>query len=317
MKLLITLLLLLAAPLAAQTTTRTDSTVARDSIPTAWKVTERTRVVTTITTIVRDSTKPPVSVDTVKPPVPPTVSGCVATDLVCDDFEDGNGYVKNCDQANASGGLAQEGGWCGTIYSETLRKAGTARCGGVGYLSACAATTGDLRSGTTGNMADISLKAPASNIYVRFYTKALTGYRFGAEKVLSVNKGPAGTGGIYFGNLHINCGGSPSATGTLQWQPTAPSTLDRCQTILALTAGRWYYVELHIDLGLKRLEVWADDCTTTCTGTPTRRLLLENYAFNSGTIGSLWWEAWSNPSTTGERLIDKVKVDTKFIGFAK
>src|SRR4051812_17314075 len=40
--------------------------------------------------------------------------------VLCDDFESGSWYTKDCDQANASGGLLQTKGWCGTIYSNPI-----------------------------------------------------------------------------------------------------------------------------------------------------------------------------------------------------
>ena len=236
--------------------------------------------------------------------------------LMCDDFEDGDWYTMDADRANATGGLLQTDGWAGTIYGPVT----PAACNNDGFRSRCAASHGRA-TGAAGNvtMADHSVKQPSTEIYVRFYTKALAGYQFGAEKVLSVNKGPAGVGGIYFGNLHFNCGGGPSSTGRLAWQPVAPE--DGCRTILTLSSGRWYFIELHMNTVTGVLRVWADDCGetgTACSGTPTLRLNLSNFRFPSGAVGSLWWENWANPGSTGTRLIDQIVVSKVGpIGFMK
>ena len=58
--------------------------------------------------------------------------GCDGSDpsvLMCDDFESGAWYSVNCDVANASGGLLQTHGWCGSIYSNPIPPLGAATCG--------------------------------------------------------------------------------------------------------------------------------------------------------------------------------------------
>src|SRR5438309_2475302 len=70
--------------------------------------------------------------------------GCNGSDpnvLMCEDFEhDANGntpgtwYTKDCDQANASGGLLQTKGWCGTIFANPITPPGAATCGGAGAM---------------------------------------------------------------------------------------------------------------------------------------------------------------------------------------
>lgn len=246
-------------------------------------------------------------------------SGC-GTDsnvLLCDDFEDGDWYTKNCDQANSSGGLLQTDGWCGTIYGPLT----AAACGNAGVRSDCAASHGVATGGQGGvTYADHSLSQAASEIYVRFYTKPQTGYLFGAEKLLTFNKGSAGVGGIFFGNLHINCGGGGgSSSGTLQWQPTGGES--GCRNVIAMTPGKWYFIEVHINTAAGVLQVWADDCGATgnsCTGSPTLRLNLSGYNLPAGTIGSLWWENWANPGSSGNRLLDQVKVSRAGpIGYAQ
>jgi hypothetical protein len=236
-------------------------------------------------------------------------SGC-GTDgnvLLCDDFEDGDWYTKNCDQANASGGLLQTDGWCGTIYGPMT----PAACGNAGVKSNCAASHGQATGGQGGvTYADHSLAQPASDVYVRFYTKPQTGYLFGAEKLLTFNNGPAGVGGIFFGNLHINCGGGGgSSSGQLQWQPTGSES--GCRNVITMVPGRWYFIEVHINTAAGVLQVWADDCGADgngCSGTPTLRLNLSGYGLPTGTVGSLWWENWANPGSSGVRLLDQIKV---------
>ena len=235
--------------------------------------------------------------------------------LLCDDFEDGDWYTKNCDQANSSGGLTQTDGWCGTIYGPVT----SAACGSAGYRSNCAASHG-LASGGQGGvtMADHSLAQSTSDVYVRFYTKSLPGYRYGAEKVLTFNKGTAGVGGIFFGNLHFNCGGGGnSATGRLQWQPTGAES--GCRDVITMSPGSWYYVEVHVNTASGILQVWADDCGdgSGCSGTPTLRLNLSGYRLPTGNVGSIWFENWANPGSAGTRLIDQVKVSRTQVGFMR
>ncbi len=235
--------------------------------------------------------------------------------LLCDDFEDGDWYSKNCDQANSSGGLLQTDGWCGTIYGPTT----PAMCSGNGFRSNCAASHG-TSTGAQGNvtMADHSLSQASSDVYVRFYTKTMPGYRYGAEKVLAFNKGQAGVGGIYFGNLHINCGGGGgSSSGRLQWQPVSPES--GCKDIITMTPGNWYFIEIHMNTATGVLQIWADDCGSGsgCTGSPTLRVNLSGYRIPSGSVGSLWFENWANPGSAGTRVIDQVKVARSQVGFMR
>jgi len=234
-------------------------------------------------------------------------SACNATALLCDDFEDGDWYTKNCDQANSSGGLLQTDGWCGTIYpaGQPINPPKAAVCGNQGYRSDCAAV-----SASGGTYGDHSLSQPATDVYVRFYTKPDATYRFGAEKMLTFNKGGAGVGGIWHGDIHLNCGGS-GAVGNVQWQ-NAPNEAECRKTGFALQPGRWAFIEIHLNTTSKVLELWADDCGTTgagCTGTPTKRLTITNYSvLKSDPVGSLWFENWSDPKSSGKRLVDQIVV---------
>jgi hypothetical protein len=273
------------------------------------------RADTSVVTIAGSSTPPPSGPNAMYFNSAEAGCGSDGNVLLCDDFEDGDWYSKNCDQANSSGGLLQTDGWCGTIYGPTT----PAMCSGQGFRSNCAASHG-TSTGAQGNvtMADHSLSQASSDVYVRFYTKTMPGYRYGAEKVLAFNKGQAGVGGIYFGNLHINCGGGGgSSTGRLQWQPTGGET--GCRDIITMTPGNWYFIEIHMNTATGVLQIWADDCGSGsgCTGTPTLRVNLSGYRLPSGSVGSLWFENWANPGSAGTRVIDQVKVARSQVGFMR
>ena len=158
-------------------------------------------------------------------------------------------------------------------------------------------------------MAEHALAQSVSDVYIRFYTKPSAGYAFGAEKVLTVNKTLGG--GIYWGNLHFNLGtGSASSSGSLWWQAVSPGTSKN--TGFSLTGGRWYFIELHMNVATGVLQVWADDCGvdgTTCPATPTLRLNVTGFAYpSSGQVGAVWFENWANPGSSGTRLLDQIMV---------
>lgn len=306
------------------------------------------------TVFVKDTvpTPPPVDTTTAPPATGPNSmyfnsaeAGC-GTDsnvLLCDDFEDGMWYEKNCDQANASGGLLQTDGWCGTIFNNAGLAAGTGRCGNAGFKSNCAATT-QIKgttpgvSTTTGNMADHDLASGGSDdIYARWYTKPMLGYLFGQEKWLTFNASGVGSGGIRWGNLMWNCG-QGGTTGTTTAKPRMHLNVpqDGCwnqnqNNDITMSAGNWYFVEVHYKLNTPGqanglFELWVDNCGpngTTCPATPTLRTRLPavqtDRASLSEKITTLWFEAWAEgPFTTGERLVDQIKVSKVGpIGFMK
>lgn len=284
-----------------------------------------------------DTVKPPV-VDTVRPPV--VAFGCTATDLLCEDFEQG-WYDKNCDVARqpGQGGLAGQRGWCGTIYNgghtagcepfvgdgcaRPITPAGAYRCGNVGVKSNCAGSTGPMTGGTTGNMASKELSKPVTELTVAFYTKPLTGYSFGAEKMLTFNDGKADGAGIRFGNLSWNCASSASSIG--QVTMGFPVPMDVCQRSnegplgFKIDSGNWYYYRVHYKLSSPGAsngvyELWIDNCGptgTTCPATPTLRIrradVNNNRASANELIRVLWFEAWSNPVSRGERYWDRIR----------
>ncbi len=266
-----------------------------------------------------------------------TGCGSDANVLLCDDFEDGTWYEKNCDNANQSGGLLQTDGWCGTIYNNAGLAAGTGKCGNAGYKSSCAATTGVKGtpgfSSTTGNMADHALAQGTAEIWVRFYTKPQAGYTFGQEKWLTFNADEPGSGGIRWGNLMWNCGDYAQPTGTISMHFNPP--MDICQkqnqaSAIELVGGNWYFTEVHFKLNTPGqangvFELWMDSCGSTgnsCPATPTLRIKRTDVQTDRANTGELikvlWFEAWAEPFSVGERLLDQIKVSKVGpIGFMK
>jgi Big-like domain-containing protein len=267
--------------------------------------------------------------------------GCDGSDpnvLLCDDFEDGTWYEKNCDQANASGGLLQTDGWCGTIYGDPISPAGAATCGSAGAAGTNCAANGGLHDGSTGgvNMADHNL-GPNGNgyneIWLRYYIKALPGYVYGAQKMITINATSAGSGGISIGGS-----GSPFGDGAYDTCPVYDCNTtgeiyyyrqNQSQVLkLSQILGHWAYVEMHIKLNTPGQkdgiwELWINDCGTTgvCTGTPTLRSHYTTVEWQGPTdnkqIRSLWFENWANPGSVGTELYDQIKVSKGGqIGFA-
>lgn len=250
--------------------------------------------------------------------------------LMCDDFEvagvaGGNWYGEDCDTANNAGGIvARTKGWCGSIFANPITPAGAFTCGGVGVGGVgCTANHGALTGGGEGrNMADHDFvgKAKVTELFVRYYQKWLTGYQFGAEKNLTFNE-VAGSGGIKWGNLHINCGtGGATSQGALQWQPVGGG-FSQCFDIAPLDSGVWYAIQVHVRLSTTQssndglLQAWVDDCGasgTACSGAPTMRLDKSNMSFDRSDanqkLGSLWWENWANPGSTGTSYVDQIVV---------
>ena len=257
--------------------------------------------------------------------------------ILCDDFEDGDWYTKDCDSAGRR--LREQDGWCGTIYNAAGLAAGTARCNGAGFRSECAATTGVLR-GSTGNMADIALKEAVSEVWVRFYTKPLAGYQFGAEKALTFNDGQAGDNGIKWGNFAFRCGsGTASSTGGINMGFPAPAGSNN-QSVCAnpnqggfsVQSGNWYFVEIHYMLNTPGqndgvFELWMDSCGPDGNSCPVMPTLRMRYPGTSPGLSSaenpvrvnprtnanerirvLWFESWANPTLSGERYWDQIKV---------
>jgi hypothetical protein len=259
----------------------------------------------------------------------PDCDGSNSSVLFCEDFEtngvatvNGHGkwYAEDCDTANRNGGIAtRTKGWCGTIFSNPITPDGAEICGGAGVNGTnCAGNHGLSQSGA--NMADHNLSGGAiyDHIFVRYYQKWNTGYSFGAEKVLTFNQ-QAGSGGIKWGNIHINCGGG-GTPGSFQWQPQGGG-FSNCLNITSVSPGVWYYIEIEAKLSTTSssadgyLKIWVNNCGASgasCGPSPTLRLNQLNMSWPrqnaSDRFGALWFEEWSNPSSNGTSYIDQIKV---------
>src|SRR5439155_13558728 len=124
-----------------------------------------------------------------------------------------------------------------------------------------------------------------------------------------------------WGDLHINCGaGSASSTGSLMWAHMG-GQFANCLPITDLSSGVWYYIEVEAQLSATAtsadgyLKVWVNDCGATgasCGTSPTLRLNQQNMSWDrnssSELFGSLWWENWANPGSTGTSYLDQIKV---------
>lgn len=255
--------------------------------------------------------------------------------LMCDDFESGTWYTKDCDQANSSGGLLQTKGWCGTIYANPITPAGAAVCGNVGFRSNCAATSG-LHTGVGGrNMASHGFtQTGLSEASYRLYFQPQADYTGGHEKMFDFERG-VGSGQMValcynvFSSQTISCMPYLHQDGGLLGNPGGSWMPPNVGPNLTLQRAHWYFIEMHLKLNTPGsfdglFEWWLDDCGTDglgCTGTPTLRaryttVLFRNAAEASVTIGSLWIENWANAATVGTMYYDNVKAaKTGPIGF--
>lgn len=260
--------------------------------------------------------------------------------LMCEDFESGAWYGKDCDKARSSGGLSQTNGWCGNIYSNPIEPPGAVSCGGAGVGGTGCAANGGLHTGNIGgvNMADHNFAPNISGyneIYLRYYIKPLPGYVYGAQKMITINATPAGGGGISIGGV-----GSPFQDGNMlacpvydcnitnkvyYYRPNMASALP-----LGSLTGRWAFVEIRVKLNAPGqangvYELWMDDCGTdglACSGTPTLRARHTTVQWQGPTdnkqIMSVWFENWANPPSFGTELYDQIIVSkTGPIGFMR
>lgn len=257
--------------------------------------------------------------------------------LFSEDFEEsgvanspnGHWYGEHYDDAVGNGGLdARTKGWGGTIFANPITPAGAAENGvGVGGSWAGHHGTTVGPGETDDNGADHNLSSASGEFHVRWYQKWTTGYIYGAEKILTFNKGAAGSGGIWWGNIHMNCGlGTPATTATsLQWQP-AGVTGGECQNVGDVVTGEWMCIEVHFkksttrSSGDGRIRVWMDACGSDGLSPPGSQTLgLDYNNINLGradgdggadgdTVLSLWWEIYANPGSTGTSLIDNIVV---------
>jgi hypothetical protein len=183
-------------------------------------------------------------------------------------------------------------------------------------------------------MADHSFKFEQefTEVYARYYYKAESGYVWGWQKAMTWNPCCAGIGGVKWGDLHFPCNGAALSCAP-SFQLPWPEDVMQGQNLgntLVFESGRWYFIEVHIRLNTPVaqpdgvLEVWLDDCGADgrqCTGTPTLRLRRTDVRYPRNAIGerigSIWWENWANPASTGTEYYDQVKASTVGpIGFA-
>jgi hypothetical protein len=259
---------------------------------------------------------------------------------MCDDFEDGIWYQTNCDTSGGKTNPANDG-WCGTIYAEPITPQNAATCGGAGAVGTSCAANGGAHVGSTGgvNMADHDL-APNNNsyneIFLRYYLKPSASYNYGAQKMITLNQCCAGKGGIDIGGIASPFGSeflacpvydcniltfnNPQCSGG-----SCPSSAYLDQNVgteieFSSVLGRWVFIEIHVKVNTPGqqngiYELWMDDCGTSglgCTGTPTKRASYNNVRWQGPSdnklIGSIWFENWANPGSTGTELYDQIKV---------
>jgi hypothetical protein len=262
--------------------------------------------------------------------------GCDGSDpnvLVCDDFETGGWYGKDCDQARASGGiLSQTKGWCGTIYANPTTPAGAVDCNNAGANgSRCAATSGQLTGRTGGrNMADHSFPGneEVQDIYVRYYRKNSAGFIYSGQKVMTFNRCCAGSGGIFWAGLGFNIGQGSVSAGAPNIGITnnlgGDSIFSQNRGGGSMKSGNWYYFEVHLKLNTPGssngvFELWFNDCGpagTSCGSAPILRARYANINWgktaSNGGIGSIWLENWANNGegrgSQGQEWYDDVKI---------
>lgn len=294
---------------------------------------------------------PPPPAPTPPPPPPPATvdhmffnsaevgCGTDANTLLCDDFESGTWYTKNCDQARNTGGLLQTKGWCGTIYNNPPNNAqgsgtgpidppGAAVCGNAGFRSQCAATSGTHGGGIGGkNMADHGFSQPGqSEAYFRVYFQPQADYNGGHEKMFDFTNG-VGTNQMvalcynYFGNEKIACIPYLHQDGGLQGIVGGAWMTSNVGPELTLATTHWYFFEMHMRLNTPGqfdglFEWWLNDCGTdglACTGMPTLRSRYTTVLFRnpveqySTAISGIWIENWANPPTVGTMYYDNVR----------
>jgi hypothetical protein len=256
--------------------------------------------------------------------------------LLADDFDDGDWYSKDCDQANASGGLLQTDGWCGNIYENPSTPAGAAVCGGVGFGgSNCAASSGYM-NGTAGgrNMAEHGFSGGNLNeAYFRLYFQPQADYLGGHEKMFDFTRGGE-TGQMvalcynYFGGETIRCIPYLHQDDGIASQPGNGWMGSNMGSTVSLIPTHWYFIEMHVRLNTPGVydgvfEMWLNDCGvngTSCTGAPTLRSRYTNVLYRSAaesniTLGGIWIENWANPGSTGNLFYDNVVVSKAGIGF--
>lgn len=283
---------------------------------------------------------------TISPPAPnamyfnssePGGDGSNPNYLLADDFEDGDWYTKDCDEAESSGGLLQTDGWCGTIWANPITPAGAISPPGKGFHGSTYAANGGFHSGGEGarNMATHAFVAPGQDeAYFRVYFQPQSDYDGGHEKMFDFVIEPGASAIVslcnnYFGSETIRCIPYLHQDDGVQGQVNGwmGSNVAPAVTIIP---GHWYYFEYHIRLntpgqydGLS--EFWMDDLGPNGLGgpaTPTLRSRYTNVKYRDAgaeatyvTINGIWIENWANPGSVGTMYYDNVIASRTFIGF--
>ena len=271
--------------------------------------------------------------------------------LFCDDFEDGS-WIETCGAGpsnkcctgdatcNANGpghNNPNNDGWLGDSYKSWPDPTGRsfAVCGGAGVAGTnCTATSGDIRGnehgGTSSNCNPSCADQSAGmngrhdfvggkrvdDVFIRFYMKLLPGYRFGQQKILTVENAS--------GNYRPMILKMPG-NGCLQVSDkVTPANLRQNQgNTLCMEPGSWYYIEFRVKLDTNgsdgAIQLWMDDCGPNgdqCTGPGTLRLSHtgKNLKGASQNIGVVWVEEWGNPGADGEDYRDQYIVSTSRVG---
>jgi hypothetical protein len=273
----------------------------------------------------------------------PGCDGSDASTLLCDDFESGFWYTH--DASGGQGGTVAQKGWYGTIYANPITPPGAAVCGGAGFLSSCAASSG-YHTGSTGgqNMAEHALAGGAAvpEIWWRIYYQPQADYNGGHEKMFELTRGPSSYIIVgcnnYFGSETIKCIPKLHPDGSIQGQAPADPSWMGANVAPAVTfiPTHWYFVELHVKLNTPGvydgvLDFWEDDCGTSgtsCSGTPTLRahygpdnnqgVFFRDASESNALFAGIWLENWANPGSVGTEYYDNLRVAKAGpIGFLK
>lgn len=232
----------------------------------------------------------------------------------------------------------------GSIFAEPITPAGavrqlsaigeTANFNTSGWVGTGGVTTANAEGGR--NYAWRNWSRAVNEVYIRYYTKPRTGYLFGNEKVISINR-LGDNGGIWWGNHGFNLNAEFAETSGVPMFATSYEgalSVVRFQNLgvnLSVVAGNWYFFEWRFKQNTTGqangiVEMWSENLGPNGDhpgGSPTKRMSHTNVNYGFGTpeygsagIGNWLPENWGNPSSGGERLwADMVAKDSGPIGF--
>ena len=288
--------------------------------------------------------------------------GCDGTDSTvvwCDDFEDGdwgqtdeNGLRGGQQITSSAETYAPNDGWVLDGYyplpngygkgfpATTTPATNYVLCGGYGVAgTSCAATSGPRMTsqgdsndsqGMMGKHNFAPNRASYKDLYVRYYLKPLTGFKWGHEKMFNPNPCCMGIGINILDMMSPFSSGIPTvlnyAVGQQWlWQNMCAASDPNCVPDpnnqggrgYFLSPGNWHAIQIHYKAdtngGDGVLEQWIDNCGADglqCTGQPTLRTRYTNQNFGGKSIGTLWLENWSNAASHGESYYDQFKAAT-------